>query len=133
MKRLAQWLVKLFILLALAGMIGHELIPHHHHSNASEEKTCCQSHKHTEDAANDKDIPCTILSSIRFENNKPDIIVSVLQIDSKKFNFPPALYVDSEAISKLTNNHKVVVYIAGFALFDLFAPNAFQLRGPPSA
>lgn len=66
MKKFTCWLVNISVILVLAGLVGHGVIPHHHHQVEEESQSCCSSEKETESSKP----TCSLFDYIPLDNVK---------------------------------------------------------------
>ncbi len=130
MKRLTAWLLYLSFLLVLTGFIGHEVIPHHHHSTKGDVHACCESHG-DDDPTGKTETPCTILSNIRFENNKPNIQVFSQELKHKQKECFFASCGISQFFTPLFTQIKTPIFIPQAVFSETRFYSSFSHRGPP--
>jgi hypothetical protein len=66
MKKITSWLVNISVVLVLAGLVGHGVIPHHHHQVEEISHSCCSSEKGTESS----EPTCSLFDHIPLDNVK---------------------------------------------------------------
>lgn len=131
MIRVMKILAKILSLLVISGMILHGVVPHHHHDSAGEVNTCCETHHHEGDSNQSEHDPCTILSSIHFENHKPQVTVLTQNLNHNHFN-------DLIAICPLNHfseqnpifiESPIPLFLVGFT--EIESNISISRRGPP--
>lgn len=123
------WLLSLLI---LSGIILHGAIPHHHHHTYSEIHTCCESHNHN-DAERNEVLPCTILSSIYFENHKPEVQIYAQEVKTNHSNHINFLYEEYFNLQFTFVGNKSSVFVPQVKLSESLLSQSLSFRGPPTA
>lgn len=132
MKRITHWLLNISFILALAGMIAHEVIPHHHHNDAGEVHACCESH-HDDEPESTTETTCTILSSIRLENKKPEIQIHSQELKHNHGDLHLAIAECCYHLFEFDLSTKTPLYIPQAVFYDTSLTTSLSHRGPPTS
>ena len=132
--KVAKILAKVLSLLIISGIILHGAVPHHHHEIAGEVHTCCESHQHHDgESHSDSETPCTILSSIHFENLKPQVQVFTQELKHNHFDD----YIATCPLNHFADFHpfhtKKTIFIPEAVFSETGFYHSFSHRGPPLA
>lgn len=132
MMKFARKIAWLLSFLILSGIILHGAIPHHHHHTYSEIHACCESHNHN-DAEKNEVLPCTILSSIYFENHKPEAQIYAQDVEPNHSDHVNNFCEECFNLHFTFESNKSSVFVPKVKLSESLLSQSLSFRGPPTA
>ena len=132
MKRITTWLLNISFILVLAGMVGHEVFPHHHHNEPGEVHACCESH-HDDEPESKTETKCTILSSLRLEKKNPEIQIHTQELKHNQNDIHYSIAGCCHTQHQIESFTKTQIYIPQAVFSETCHISSFSHRGPPLA